>query len=108
MRYEESWPHRRELAAGASDLAAPGRTGRESGLAPFQRAMPDGRAELIFNLADPFESRDSDGVSPCSRRATWPGPTRRAMEIRPTGFGGSGGGSDFGPRRSLAWLRGVR
>ena len=22
---------------------------------PFQRAMPDGRSELIFNFADPFE-----------------------------------------------------
>ena len=45
---------------------------------PFQRAMPDGRAELIFNLADPFECRDGDGV----RRqplALLVGPNRRAM-----------------------------
>ena len=25
---------------------------------PFQRAMPDGRAELIFNFGDPFECLD--------------------------------------------------
>jgi AraC-like DNA-binding protein len=52
--------------------------------APFQRAMPDGRAELIFNLADRFESRGG-GTVRLQPAVLLVGPSRRAMEIRPTG-----------------------
>ncbi len=54
------------------------------GDAEFQRAMPDGRPELIFNLADLFESRTSTGVER-QPAALLVGPTTRAMELRPTG-----------------------
>ncbi len=100
MRYEELAPpaelrdlvHRIWLLRGAA-----------SGRAPFQRVMPDGRAELIFNLADPFECRDGDGVR------TQPldllvGPNRRAMEIRPTGSVDLVG-VRFRPEALSAWLR---
>jgi AraC-like DNA-binding protein len=73
------------------------------GPAAFQRAMPDGRAELIFNLADPFESRDSAGV----RRQPFGlvvGPSRRAMEIRPTGAVDLVG-VRFRPEALSAWAR---
>ena len=50
----------------------------------FQRVMPDGRAELIFNLADPFECRDGGGIR-AQPLALLVGPNRRWMEIRPTG-----------------------
>jgi AraC-like DNA-binding protein len=55
-----------------------------SGERDFQRAMPDGRAEIIFNLAEPFESRCGAGVvrQPASLLV---GPTTRAMELRPSG-----------------------
>ena len=82
MHYQELAPpaelrdlvHRIWLLRGA---AAPG-------CAPFQRVMPDGRAELIFNLADPFECRDGDGAR-AQPLALLVGPNRRAMEIRATG-----------------------
>lgn len=70
---------------------------------PFQRAMPDGRAELIFNFGDPFECRDGERVrtQPLSLLV---GPSRRAMAIRP------GGRIDligvrFRPEALAAWLR---
>jgi AraC-like DNA-binding protein len=58
--------------------AAPG------GAPEFQRAMPDGRPELIFNLADPFERRHPGGLErqPLSLLV---GPTTRAIQLRPTG-----------------------
>jgi AraC-like DNA-binding protein len=46
--------------------------------------MPDGRAELIFNLAAPFECRDGEGSRP-QPLALLVGPNRRSMQIRPTG-----------------------
>jgi AraC-like DNA-binding protein len=51
---------------------------------PFQRAMPDGRAELIFNLGDSFEQLDR-GKAIEQPRALIVGTTRRALQIRPTG-----------------------
>jgi AraC-like DNA-binding protein len=71
--------------------------------ASFQRAMPDGRSELIFNLADPFEFLDGDVV----RRqpaALLVGPTRRAMKIRPTGAVDLIG-LRFRPEAVSGWLR---
>jgi hypothetical protein len=50
----------------------------------FQRAMPDGRAELIFNLGDSFEQLDG-GRAIEQPRTLLVGTTRRAMQIRPTG-----------------------
>ena len=69
----------------------------------FQRVMPDGRAELIFNLADRFECRAGDGVrgQPLSLLV---GPSRRAMEIRPTGTVDLVG-VRFRPEALSAWLR---
>jgi AraC-like DNA-binding protein len=101
MRYHELAPpaalrelvHRIWLLRGA---AAPGR-------APFQRVMPDGRAELIFNLADPFESRDGDGAR-AQPLALLVGPNRRAMEIRATGAVDLVG-VRFRPEALSAWLR---
>jgi AraC-like DNA-binding protein len=52
--------------------------------ADFQRAMPDGRPEIIFNLADRFESRSEAGGR-LQSAALLVGPTTRAMELRPTG-----------------------
>ncbi len=101
MRYQELDPppelrelvHRIWLLRGA---AAPGP-------APFQRAMPDGRAELIFNLGDPFECRDASGVA-AQPRALLVGPSRRAMQIRPTGSVDLVG-VRFRPEAVSAWLR---
>ncbi len=73
------------------------------GPAPFQRAMPDGRAELIFNLADAFESR-SDEVARRQPLALLVGPTRRAMAIRPTGAVDLIG-VRFRPEALSGWLR---
>lgn len=73
------------------------------GPAPFQRAMPDGRAELIFNLADAFESR-SDEVARRQPLALLVGPTRRAMSIRPTGAVDLIG-VRFRPEALSGWLR---
>jgi AraC-like DNA-binding protein len=101
VRYEELAPpaelrdlvHRIWLLRG---VPAPGR-------APFQRVMPDGRAELIFNLADPFECRDRDGVR-AQPLALLVGPNRRAMEIRATGAVDLVG-VRFRPEALSAWLR---
>lgn len=101
MRYEELEPptqlrqlvHRIWLLRGAG---APGGV-------PFQRVMPDGRGELIFNLGDPFESREGAGT----RRqplVLLVGPTRRAMEIRATGSVDLVG-VRFRPEALSAWLR---
>lgn len=73
------------------------------GRAPFQRVMPDGRAELIFNLADPFECRDGDNAR-AQPLALLVGPSRRAMEIRPTGSVDLVG-VRFRPEALSAWLR---
>lgn len=56
----------------------------EPGGGEFQRAMPDGRPEIVFNLADRFESRDGREVAR-QPAALLVGPTTRAMELRPTG-----------------------
>jgi AraC-like DNA-binding protein len=101
MHYEEHAPpaelgdlvHRIWLLRGAT----------ASGVAPFQRAMPDGRAELIFNLADPFESRDGSG-SRLQPLALLVGPNRRAMQIRPTGAVDLVG-VRFRPEALSTWLR---
>jgi AraC-like DNA-binding protein len=50
----------------------------------FQRAMPDGRPELIFNLADRFEVR-RDRTIDRQPAALLVGPTTRALLVRPTG-----------------------
>jgi AraC-like DNA-binding protein len=101
VRYEELAPpaelrdlvHRIWLLRGA-----PAR-----GRAPFQRVMPDGRAELIFNLADPFECRDGAGTR-LQPLALLVGPNRRAMEIRATGAVDLVG-VRFRPEALSAWLR---
>ncbi len=73
------------------------------GPAPFQRVMPDGRAELIFNLADPFESRSGETVR-LQPLALLVGPNRRAMDIRPTGAVDLIG-VRFRPEALSGWLR---
>jgi AraC-like DNA-binding protein len=55
-----------------------------AGPADFQRAMPDGRPELIFNLADRFEARRGGAVER-QPAALLVGPTTRALMVRPTG-----------------------
>jgi AraC-like DNA-binding protein len=50
----------------------------------FQRAMPDGRAELIFNLGDSFEQLER-GRTIEQPLTLIVGSTRRALQIRPTG-----------------------
>jgi AraC-like DNA-binding protein len=65
--------------------------------------MPDGRAELIFNLADPFECRDGDGVR-AQPPALLVGPNLRAIEIRATGSVDLVG-VRFRPEALSAWLR---
>jgi len=54
------------------------------GPADFQRAMPDGRPELIFNLADRFEARRGRSIER-QPAALLVGPTTRALLVRPTG-----------------------
>jgi len=101
MHYQELAPpaelrdlvHRIWLLRGAGDAAR----------APFQRVMPDGRAELIFNLADPFECREGGGIR-AQPLALMVGPNRRAMEIRPTGSVDLVG-VRFRPEALSAWLR---
>jgi AraC-like DNA-binding protein len=101
MLYQELSPppelralvHRIWLLRGSAGPAPP----------PFQRAMPDGRAELIFNLADPFECLESEGVRK-QPAALLVGPTRRAMKIRPTGSVDLIG-LRFRPEAVSAWLR---
>ncbi len=77
--------------------------GRARAGGPFQRAMPDGRAELIFNFADPFECLDGRCVrtQPLSLIV---GPGRRAMAIRPTGSVDLIG-IRFRPEALAGWLR---
>jgi AraC-like DNA-binding protein len=77
--------------------------GRASQDAPFQRAMPDGRAELIFNFADPFECL-VHGERLLQPRWLLVGPGRRAMAIRPTGAVDLIG-IRFRPEALAAWLR---
>ena len=83
MRYREFDPapaleglvHRFWTLEGSGDHAA----------AEFQRAMPDGRPELIFNLGDRFERRHAGGRLERQPLALLVGPTTRAMLVRPTG-----------------------
>ena len=77
--------------------------GRAPADGPFQRAMPDGRSELIFNFADPFECLDGGRVrtQPLSLLV---GPSRRAMAIRPTGRVDLLG-IRFRPEALARWLR---
>jgi hypothetical protein len=105
MRYEELAPpaELRELVHRIWLMRGAGVPGRTLGGAPFQRVMPDGRAELIFNLADPFECRDGDGVR-AQPLALLVGPNRRAMEIRATGSVDLVG-VRFRPEALSAWLR---
>lgn len=77
--------------------------GRAAAGGPFQRAMPDGRAELIFNLAGAFECLDGRQVR-TQPRSLLVGPTRRAMAIRPTGPVDLIG-VRFRPEALAAWLR---
>jgi len=60
------------------------RASGEAGGGRFQRALPDGRAELIFNLAARFERRDEQGVG-LQPQTLVVGPTTRHLAIRPTG-----------------------
>ena len=78
--------------------------GRMSPGGPFQRAMPDGRAELIFNFGDPFECLDGETrrIQPLSLLL---GPSRRAMAIRPTGAVVDLIGVRFRPEALAGWLR---
>ncbi|HYC32758.1 MAG TPA: DUF6597 domain-containing transcriptional factor, partial [Gemmatimonadales bacterium] len=83
MRYREFAPgpaleglvHRFWTLEGPADATA----------AEFQRAMPDGRPELVFNLGDPFERRHEGGRLERQALALLVGPTTRAMLVRPTG-----------------------
>lgn len=100
MHYEELTPpaELRGLVHRLWVLRGPARPG-----GPFQRAMPDGRAELIFNLGDAFECRLGEQVR-SQPPALLVGPSRRAMAIRP------GGQVDlvgvrFRPEALAPWLR---
>jgi AraC-like DNA-binding protein len=77
--------------------------GRAAPGGPFQRAMPDGRAELIFNLGDPFECLDGRSARTQSL-SLLVGPSRRAMAIRPTGRVDLIG-IRFRPEALAGWLR---
>jgi AraC-like DNA-binding protein len=101
MRYEELAPpaELRDLVHRIWLL----RGDKGPGPLPFQRVMPDGRAELIYNLADPFECRVGDGAR-TQPLALLVGPNRRAMEIRPTGSVDLVG-VRFRPEALSAWLR---
>lgn len=82
MRYREFSPgpglerlvHRFWTLEGTAGTGAP----------EFQRAMPDGRPELIFNLGDAFERRHGTGPER-QPHALLVGPTTRALQVRPTG-----------------------
>jgi AraC-like DNA-binding protein len=52
--------------------------------APAEPVVPDGRAELVFNFADPFEDASSGGASR-QPRMMLVGPTSRPVFVRPTG-----------------------
>ncbi|HWB42225.1 MAG TPA: helix-turn-helix domain-containing protein [Gemmatimonadales bacterium] len=101
MHYQELEPSAelRDLVHRIWLLRGPAGTGPGA----FQRAMPDGRAELIFNLGDPFECRGRDGIR-AQPRTLLVGPSRRAMEIRPTGLVDLVG-VRFRPEAASAWLR---
>jgi AraC-like DNA-binding protein len=77
--------------------------GRAPAGGPFQRAMPDGRSELIFNFADPFECLDGGQVRP-QPLSLLVGPGRQAMAIRPTGRVDLLG-IRFRPEALARWLR---
>jgi AraC-like DNA-binding protein len=77
--------------------------GRAPADGPFQRAMPDGRSELIFNFADPFECLDGKQVR-TQPPSLLVGPSRRAMAIRPTGRVDLIG-IRFRPEALARWLR---
>ncbi|HEU4954604.1 MAG TPA: helix-turn-helix domain-containing protein [Gemmatimonadales bacterium] len=77
--------------------------GRAAPGGPFQRAMPDGRSELIFNFADWFECLDGGSVR-TQPRSLLVGPSRRAMAIRPTGSVDLVG-IRFRPEALAGWLR---
>ena len=74
-----------------------------AGAGPFQRAMPDGRPELIFNFADPFECLDGR-MARTQPLSLLVGPGRRAMAIRPTGAVDLVG-IRFRPEALTGWLR---
>jgi AraC-like DNA-binding protein len=101
LRYQEFAPpaELRELVHRIWLLRGPA----DPGCGLFQRVMPDGRAELIFNLADPFECRVNDPVL-LQPRSLLVGPNRRAMKIRPTGCVDLVG-LRFRPEALSAWLR---
>jgi AraC-like DNA-binding protein len=65
--------------------------------------MPDGRSELIFNFADPFECLDGNQVK-TQPVALLVGPSRHAMAIRPTGRVDLVG-IRFRPEAVARWLR---
>ncbi len=100
MHYEELTPPR-ELRGLVHRLWI--LRGRAPADGPFQRAMPDGRPELIFNFADPFECLDGNQVrtQPLSLLV---GPSRRAMAIRPSGRVDLLG-IRFRPETLARWLR---
>lgn len=77
--------------------------GRPPAGGPFQRAMPDGRAELIFNFGDLFECLDG-GSARAQPLSLLVGPSRRALAIRPTGRVDLIG-VRFRPEALAAWLR---
>ena len=95
MRYRE---YRARAPGFGAWSTASGRCARRRPPAPadFQRAMPDGRPELIFNLADGFERRRAAGIERAAGRdagrshdqgargaADRPGRPRRASGSHP-------------------------
>ena len=97
MHYEEMSPAAASFAVwciGSGCSEARPRRARP----PFSASMPDGRAELIFNLADPFESRDRGGRPRVSHSPWWwAPPAGRWRSGRPAWW--IWWASDFGPRR---------
>jgi AraC-like DNA-binding protein len=55
-----------------------------AGSVEFQRAMPDGRPEIIFNIADRFERRRG-AITERQAAPLLIGPTTTALEVRPSG-----------------------
>lgn len=55
------------------------------GAGPVQRVVPDGSPELILNLGDPFEARDSEGRWQLQPRAFFAGQTTAPLLLRPSG-----------------------
>ncbi len=59
-----------------------GRAGHQ----PFERVLPDGCFELIFNLADRFQEKTRESHAPITQPASFVvGQITRAMLVRPTG-----------------------